>query len=81
MCGIQKKSSTTFEGGVAEMKYMVTKPEKYKKFLEIRFEGLWIDDEEEQVVGDLNVGEGRKFREGLTPPKNYATSFDMLLLG
>ena len=35
-----EKSSTTFEGGVEEKKYMVTKTEKCRKFLEIRFEGL-----------------------------------------
>ena len=34
------------------MKYMVTKTEKCRKFLEIRFEGLWIDEEEEHVDGN-----------------------------
>ena len=43
-----RKRHTTFEGGVAEMNYMVTKAEKCRKFLEDRFEGLRIDDEEEQ---------------------------------
>ena len=34
------------------MKYMVTKAEKCRKFLEKRFEGLQFDDDEEQEDGN-----------------------------
>ena len=39
---------TIFERGVAEMKDMVTNAEKCRKFLEKRFEGFRIDDEEQK---------------------------------